>query len=547
MSIDFTVFLIHLRWVIIKQKTMLRKIGYSLSSIGVIGTALSIFYRNEMIKGVFITTTLISVFLFFVGLSFIFLNSNPQTRKKAKTTLLIIAVSLIVISIVSIYQHWVGARVELILGIFIYCFSYSPIALKDKYLKWRPFSKTKTEVFFLSFGDFISYNFIALGVLFKVQHWPYANVLMIYGSLLLVIFLLIWNSRFKKEIIKRKEREDMLEEKNKEILDSIQYAKRLQDAILPPLKLVKEYFEESFILFRPKDIVSGDFYWMETAYIKDPDVDVENAYNKKKLIFFAVADCTGHGVPGAMVSVVCANALNKCINELNLVDPGKILDKTRELVIETFSKQGTDVKDGMDISLCALNEFTGVLHWAGANNPLWIVRANQNSIEEIAPNKQPVGAYDHAQPFTTQELKIKEGDSIYMFSDGYADQFGTETGKKFKAKKFKDLLLEYKDEPMNRQKEILENAFDEWKGNLEQIDDVCVIGVKRDVNHSNPFTEREMELIQLLSQGLSSKIIADKLEISKDTVDTHRRKMLKKANAYNTTELLNFCSNMGII
>lgn len=526
---------------------MLRKIGYSLSSIGIIGTVLSIVYRNEMIKGIFITSTLIAVFLFFVGLSLIFLNTSPEVRKKAKTTLLITSVTLIIAGVVSIYQHWVGARIELILGIFIYCFSYAPIALKDKYLKWHPFSKTKIEVFFLSFGDFISYNFIALGVLFKVQHWPYANNLMMYGSLLLVVFLLIWNSRFKNEVIKRKEREDMLEEKNKEILDSIQYAKRLQDAILPPLKLVKEYFEESFILFKPKDIVSGDFYWMETAYIIDPDVDVENAYNKKKLIFFAVADCTGHGVPGAMVSVVCANALNKCINELNLVDPGAILDKTRELVIETFSKQGTDVKDGMDVSLCALNEFTGVLHWAGANNPLWIVRANQNSIEEIAPNKQPVGSFEHAHPFTTQELKIKEGDSIYMFSDGYADQFGHETGKKFKAKKFKDLLLENKDEPMAKQKEILENAFEDWKGSLEQIDDVCVIGVKRDVNNSNPFTAREMELIQLLSQGLSSKIIADKLNISKDTVDTHRRKMLKKANAYNTTELLNFCSNMGII
>jgi ligand-binding sensor domain-containing protein/serine phosphatase RsbU (regulator of sigma subunit) len=259
-------------------------------------------------------------------------------------------------------------------------------------------------------------------------------------------------------------------EKNTEILDSIQYTKRLQDAILPSVKLVKEYFEESFILFRPKDIVSGDFYWLNSIPTGEE--------GKDNLIMFAAADCTGHGVPGAMVSVVCANALNKSVNELGKTDPADILNTTRELVIDTFSKSGDDVKDGMDISLCVLNEGTKTLHWAGANNPLWIVREDLNEIEVIKADKQPIGTYGESKPFTSHSIKINVGDNIYMFSDGYTDQFGGERGKKMKSVKFKKLLLEHRNENMEEQKKALEQAFEEWKGDLEQIDDVCVIGVK---------------------------------------------------------------------
>lgn len=330
----------------------------------------------------------------------------------------------------------------------------------------------------------------------------------------------------KQEHHEAEKQRHIVEEKNTEILDSIQYAKRLQDAILPPVKLVKEYFEESFILFRPKDIVSGDFYWMET---------------KDNLIMFAAADCTGHGVPGAMVSVVCANALNKSVNELGKTDPADILNITRELVIDTFSKSGDDVKDGMDISLCVLNEGTQTLLWAGANNPLWIVRRDQNEVEAIKADKQPIGMYGDSQPFTSHSVTINGGDSIYLFSDGYADQFGGERGKKMKSGKFKKLLLEHRHQNMEQQKQALEQAFEDWKGDLEQIDDVCVIGVQMTEKENNPFTRREMEIIQLLEQGNSSKMIADTLVISKATVDTHRRKILKKAAAGNVTELLKIC------
>lgn len=251
--------------------------------------------------------------------------------------------------------------------------------------------------------------------------------------------------------------------KNKEITDSIVYAKRIQAAILPPQKIVKQYLNESFILYKPKDIVAGDFYWME---------------NTGDTVLFAAADCTGHGVPGAMVSVICNNGLNRSVREYGLTDPGKILDKTREIVIQEFEKSEDDVKDGMDIALCSLklSESYAKLQYAGANNPLWVVRNEE--IIEIKANKQPIGKYDNLEPYTTHTVELQKNDTIYIFSDGFADQFGGENGKKLKAANFKKILLSMQKENMTRQKELLDDAFGQWKGELEQLDDVCVIGVR---------------------------------------------------------------------
>lgn len=256
-----------------------------------------------------------------------------------------------------------------------------------------------------------------------------------------------------------------LEEKNKEITDSIQYAKRIQSAILPSIKVVKEYLNESFILYKPKDIVAGDFYWLE--------------HNDNEVLF-AAADCTGHGVPGAMVSVVCNNGLNRSVREYGLTNPGEILDKTREIVIAEFEKSEDEVKDGMDIALCSLKEQAGSwkLKYAGANNPLWIIRKGEKSIEEIKANKQPIGQFINPVPYTTHTLNLQKGDSIYIFSDGYVDQFGGGKGKKLKASTFRELLLSIQSKPMEEQRIIIDTTFENWRGDLEQIDDVCVIGVR---------------------------------------------------------------------
>ena len=253
----------------------------------------------------------------------------------------------------------------------------------------------------------------------------------------------------------------LVEEHQKDIIDSITYAKRLQEAILPPNEYVKKHLPESFILYKPKDIVAGDFYWMEV---------------KDDIIFIAAADCTGHGVPGAMVSIVCSNALNRTIKEFGLRNTGAILDKVTELVIETFEKSDKDVKDGMDISLLAINKSTNQIHWSGANNPLWYIYDNE--LIDITANKQPIGKHDNRKPFVSQSIPFQPNTTFYLFTDGYADQFGGLKGKKFKYKQLEEKLLAGCQNSMSEQKELLDKTFDEWRGNLEQVDDVCIIGIR---------------------------------------------------------------------
>ena len=208
--------------------------------------------------------------------------------------------------------------------------------------------------------------------------------------------------------------------------------------------------------------MAGDFYWLSVV-------------GETKIL--AAADCTGHGVPGAMVSVICNNGLNRSIRENKLTVPDQILNETRKIVISEFEKSDEEVYDGMDIALCAL---TGdVLQYAGAHNPLWIIRKDAEEVEEYKADKQPIGqfAFD-AKPFNTTTVKLKEGDTFYLFSDGYADQFGGEFGKKFRPENLKRLLLSIQSQPMAEQRNLVKNAFETWKGGLEQVDDICVIGVR---------------------------------------------------------------------
>lgn len=263
----------------------------------------------------------------------------------------------------------------------------------------------------------------------------------------------------KAEIEKQK---DLVDEKNKDIMDSIRYAKRLQDAILPTDEYIHSCFGNSFVFFQPKDIVSGDFYWFRKIRSK---------------IYFAAVDCTGHGVPGAFVSIVGNNGLNRAIREFELKKPSEILDKLSLIVEEAFISEGNiEVKDGMDIALCCYDTKTQKLEFAGANNPLYLIIDGE--LIETKGNKQPVGPYAHRVPFTNHEFQLKKGDSIFLFTDGYADQFGGPSGKKFKYSRFKDLLLESSDTHFSETGVVLKKEFDDWKEGHEQIDDVCVLGVK---------------------------------------------------------------------
>ena len=261
------------------------------------------------------------------------------------------------------------------------------------------------------------------------------------------------------------EKSIIVEQQHKDITDSIKYAERIQQAILPPEQLWKSILPQSFLFYQPKDILSGDFYWIEET---------------DDYIFVVAADCTGHGVPGALMSIVNFNLLNKAVLEKGLITAGQILDGVNTWLTQSLhqSYQESAVRDGMDLSLCVINKKTKQLNFAGAFNSIYILR--NNDIEELIPDKQPVGAYieDNIKPFTDSFYDLTDNDVVYMFTDGYADQFGGPKGKKFKYKNLKDLLLKIYQLPFDEQKEIAEATINNWKGNVEQIDDILLIGFK---------------------------------------------------------------------
>jgi len=299
----------------------------------------------------------------------------------------------------------------------------------------------------------------------------------ITGACMLLILVLIGRGYFakRKSNIKLADineelesQKSIIEAKNKDITDSILYAQKIQEAMLHSQTDIRNVFPDSFVIYKPKDIVAGDFYWW---------------INEGNRFYLAAADCTGHGVPGAMISVACASILNKALKELGLSKPSDILDKTTELVVDAFSiseSEQTYMKDGMDIALCAIEKGekeSVTIEFSGANNPLWIFRKN-GAFEEIRGDRQPVGYFENQKPFTNSSITLEKGDTIYMFSDGYTDQFGGEKNKKFKSSNFKKKLSSIQSNSLAAQKEILEKGFEEWKGDFAQTDDVCVIGLK---------------------------------------------------------------------
>ncbi|MCC7332724.1 MAG: tetratricopeptide repeat protein [Flavobacteriales bacterium] len=277
------------------------------------------------------------------------------------------------------------------------------------------------------------------------------------GLALVIIFSIFLFKRFRVT----NQQKIVIEEKQKEITDSITYAKRIQEAILPPESIIKNLLPNSFFLYKPKDIVSGDFYWLE---------------QKDNKILFAAVDCTGHGVPGAFVSIVGHNGLTRSINEFGLTQPAQILNKLNELVEETLRQKDNEVRDGMDISLCSIDFSNNQLQYAGANNPLYLVRNGEIQITKA--DKQPIGGTGENKRFTNHTIELQKNDSIYIFSDGFADQFGGLKDKKYGYAQFRKLLLSIQNKPMLEQLNSLDTEFNNWKGETEQLDDVCVIGVR---------------------------------------------------------------------
>jgi serine phosphatase RsbU (regulator of sigma subunit) len=310
-----------------------------------------------------------------------------------------------------------------------------------------------------------------------------SSLSIVFAGLAVVVIafiLLFYNNRKTKKLFtlieKQKEevefQKEIIEIKNKDLMDSIVYARHIQGSMLPSDKTMQNLFKDYFVLYKPKDVIAGDFYWTETIE------------NKAVLV---VGDCTGHGVPGALVSVVACNALSRAVKEFKLNDPALIFDKVNELMQETFSKSDYEVNDGMDGALCIFDYDKMKLHIAAAHNPIWIITPTLKTefwdetwvLSQISADKQPIGRFNEKIiPFQSKTISIQKGEMIYFFTDGYADQFGGPKGKKFKNKQFQELIISISKLPLKQQKEQLDTTIENWKGNLDQVDDILIVGIR---------------------------------------------------------------------
>lgn len=260
----------------------------------------------------------------------------------------------------------------------------------------------------------------------------------------------------------------VLENRNREITDSIHYARNIQAASIPSEERFNGCFRESFVLYKPKDIVSGDFYWV---------------YKRDEVVYYVTADCTGHGVPGGFMTMLGLSFLEEIIAGQNVQDPATVLNMLREKIINALNQSGElgESKDGMDITICRIDRETMELTYASANNDLYIVSVDADGVrrmQEYKANRQPCGFYHTNQPFTAHTILLQPGDVIYTFTDGFADQFGGPKGKKFRYRQLEEALWRMSESPMDYQKTELNSLLENWKGNLEQVDDVLVIGVR---------------------------------------------------------------------
>lgn len=340
-------------------------------------------------------------------------------------------------------------------------------------------------------------NIIANIIFFHYNSSLTLDEILVNGGLLTgavaVFSILLIRMRYrltKKEIIARlmlekskkelEEQKAITEEKNKEIVDSINYAKRIQDALITPPTKLKKLLPQSFVIYLPKDIVSGDFYWaneITTTKANQPN---------EKLVVFAVADCTGHGVSGAFMSIIGLKILNQSKIQPNVNSPAEALNYLNDELFKAINIHTEDdnvIRDGMDIALCSLKlsesselSESYLLQYAGANNSLYIVR--NGVLLETKADKQPIGAYETDKSFQNHEIELQKGDMVYLFSDGFADQFGGPKGKKFNYKQFKQLLIDVSALPVDEQQKVLFENHTEWKGSQEQLDDICIMGVR---------------------------------------------------------------------
>lgn len=310
---------------------------------------------------------------------------------------------------------------------------------------------------------------IEFGEFQKLVNERYQKEVMI--ALVVIVLIALFLIPYARKVLQNEEKQRVtlmnqkviIESKNRDLMDSIRYALRIQSAILPKEIIFKTHGLEGFIFHKPKDVVAGDFYWIE---------------RHEDDLFFAVADCTGHGVPGAILSLICSNSLNRAVDVMGIRNPGKILDKCRDIIISTLGVGEGQMSDGMDISICRLNLKTNLLEYSAANNSIYLYTSSSQEMQVLKPCKQPVGSYPKQHPFACHQIQLQKGDLIYLFTDGFADQFGGPQGKKFKYNAFKNIILQNVKASITDQRTFLENSLLDWMNDYDQVDDICVMGVR---------------------------------------------------------------------
>ena len=459
----------------------IRKIGI-LFILGGAGGLVLIFiliqngYIPQDIQQLFIVLSLMVVF--HLGFAFYYFYVNAERRKKIIIRLTILTLFLFLFGWFCKLQHWPTASLQFIFATFIFCFTCLPLIVKTRYDKWVSITRKPIQSLVLGLGDLLSIILILLALLCKLQHWPGFYTLGSIGIVLLVITFLGWNNMFKNEVQLRqlaekklanafddlKVKHEMIEEKNREIHDSINYAKRIQFTLLAHAEFLVANLNEHFVFFKHKDIVSGDFYWATSV--------IEN--EKSKNIYLAVCDSTGHGVPGAFMSLLNISFLNEAINEKGIVQPNKVFDHVRSRLINTISTDGA--KDGMD-GILLLKEKDGTkIRYAAANNAPIVVRNGE--VIELPYDKMPVGLGEVKSTFTLFEVELQKNDVLFLYTDGYADQFGGPKGKKYKYKNLNAFLCQIAKTNLTHADKKLDYEIEQWKGDLEQVDDLCIIGIR---------------------------------------------------------------------
>ncbi|MFM2017304.1 MAG: hypothetical protein RL007_960 [Bacteroidota bacterium] len=460
----------------------MRKVGISLLIIGAI--ALISFFavlfvqfstflesRDELLPVLF----LLSLSCISVGLCFTYLNAQPSKRKRAILWLSVISGFIFSFGILSKFLSAPGAGIEIVVGLVFFALTVLPLIIKGRYEARKGLMKTRTEL--LSIADFTAFSLLIFGLLLKILHWPGALVMLIVGGTGLLISLFNWNRSFRKEVKLRAETELKLQEafsqlesqhlqiteKNKEILDSITYAERIQKTILPGSILLQDELKDYFVWYQPRDIVSGDFYWATKT---------ENRF------YLTIADSTGHGVPGAFMSLLNSNFLNEAITEKRIFSTDAILNYIRERLIAALTIEGSSesAQDGMDCVLLMFDRSNSVVEFSGANNSLILFR--NGVMQEFEGDRMPVGRSLKTDSFKATKIHLQKGDVLYAFTDGYSDQFGGPSGKKFKRKQLLELLSSIHSLPMKEQNVLLSEKFHSWKGELEQLDDILIAGIR---------------------------------------------------------------------